>query len=265
MTMEKVKNPGLVGNWRTGVRNRWPRSGPLADSTSAGIISLELTRQLAPAPTPLTACAPQASDRVVSQHDPPPNSWFSLVWVAGPPLLGPANESRLGAPPSRPAAGGPAACESGWWADGGCMGVRGLAAAAPRGRGRRTVALGLCGAGPPRGFLQSASAYGAAAQRRQVAHFTSSLTRARGVRWARGCPVRPAAAQSRRPVGGHRRVPPCPSSAGAVGWPPCIPAESLPCSRVRYLCVWDFLLSSMIVLSRGSPISIEMGEGARVC
>uniref|UniRef100_A0AC11ELI3 Branched chain keto acid dehydrogenase E1 subunit beta n=1 Tax=Ovis aries TaxID=9940 RepID=A0AC11ELI3_SHEEP len=30
----------------------------------------------------------------------------------------------------------------------------------------------LCGAGLPRGFLQSASAYGAAAQRRQVAHFT---------------------------------------------------------------------------------------------
>ena len=30
----------------------------------------------------------------------------------------------------------------------------------------------LCGAGLPRGFLQSALAYGAAAQRRQVAHFT---------------------------------------------------------------------------------------------
>nr|XP_005895202.1 PREDICTED: 2-oxoisovalerate dehydrogenase subunit beta, mitochondrial [Bos mutus] len=30
----------------------------------------------------------------------------------------------------------------------------------------------LCGAGLSRGFLQSASAYGAAAQRRQVAHFT---------------------------------------------------------------------------------------------
>lgn len=62
-------------------------------------------------------------------------------------------------------------------------------------------------------------------------------------------------------------MPPCPSSAGAGRLtslhPSRVPALL---SRVRYLCVCDFLLSSMIVLSRGSPISLEMGERARgVC
>ncbi|XP_026947676.1 2-oxoisovalerate dehydrogenase subunit beta, mitochondrial-like [Sagmatias obliquidens] len=103
---------------------------------------------------------------------PPPNSELRLVRFTGPPLRSTQCGSRLGAPPSLPAAGRGAACKPrrrvGMAATAVTVGrLLRLRAAGPEGHWRR-----LRGAGLPRGFLQPASADGDAAQRRQVAHFT---------------------------------------------------------------------------------------------
>lgn len=112
----------------------------------------------------------------------------------------------------------------------------------------------LRGAGLPRGFLQSASAYGAAAQRRQVAHFTFQPDREPVEYGERGAAL---SAPLQTSLAGRWELTegaPCPSSAGAGRltslYPSRVPALL---SRVRYLWVCDFLLSSMVALSRGSP------------
>ncbi|KAJ8776989.1 hypothetical protein J1605_015007 [Eschrichtius robustus] len=107
-----------------------------------------------------------------SSPSPPPNSELRLVRFTGPPLRSTQCGSRLGAPPSLPAAGRGAACKP-------RRRVGMAATAATAGRLLRLRTAGaeghwrrLRGAGLPRGFLQPASADGDAAQRRQVAHFT---------------------------------------------------------------------------------------------
>lgn len=113
--------------------------------------------------------------RLFSSPFPPPNSELRLVRFTGPPLRSTQCGSRLGAPPSLPAAGRGAACKPrrrvGMAATAVTAVTAGrllrLRAAGAEGHWRR-----LRGAGLPGGFLQPASADGDAAQRRQVAHFT---------------------------------------------------------------------------------------------
>ena len=180
-----------------------------------GTISLELTCQLAsaPAPFPHAHHGPTRQDRLAAR----PTPEFRVL--IGPPGRSAPSAQPMGKPPRRsalPAGSG----RSGSLRtrvvsrDGGGGGVRGPAAAAPRSPGRGTLAsaawrgaaaglpavrLGLRGCGP--------EAAGGSL------HFPA-WPGTRGVRWARGCPVRSAVAQSRRPVGAHWGCA-LPSSAGA--------------------------------------------------
>ena len=265
MTLEKA---GTHAEWGTGGQAcRTPdlvadpsRTPPL------GTISLELTCQLAPAPAPFPHAhhGPKRLGCLAARPTPriPGSDWSE--WQARP--LGPANgkaASALRPPAWQLAARQPAnpGGEPGWrlWrrTRAGCCGS---VQPGPTDPGVGCVARGCRGAScsppwptglRPRGGRWLTS--------------LSSLTRSPWSTVSEGlpCPLRCSPISQARAR--SLRVPPCPSSAGAGRLtslhPSRVPALL---SRIRYLCVCDFLLSSMFVLSRG--ISLEMGERARgVC